>query len=250
MPNSSDDVTPAKPIAARPEHLNHLLAALPEVDYQRIAPHFREVNLALAQVLYEPGDPVTIVYFPNQSMVSLVQVMENGATVEAGIVGNDGMIGYGVYLGGQRDSSRAIVQIAGTAIALDATRLKAEFDRGEALQKLLLRYTQALLAQVSQTAACNRFHPTEERLARWLLQSQDFARSPTLNLTQDFLANMLGTRRASVTIAAGTLQKAGLIEYSRGTIEILDRDALEAAACECYGIVRTEYDRLLNIPAP
>lgn len=231
------------------EPLNHLLAALPETDYRRLAPHLRKVELALGEILYEPAEPVSTVYFPNQSMVSLVQVMENGATVEAGIVGNDGMVGYGVYLGGKRDSSRAIVQIAGSAIALEAPILKAEFERGGALQKILLRYTQALLAQISQTAACNRFHPTEERLARWLLQSQDFAVSANLNLTQDFLANMLGTRRASVTVAAGTLQKAGLIEYSRGHIEILKREELEAAACECYSIVRAEYNRLLDIPA-
>lgn len=250
MPDSRPDKFSGKPSSKRPEHLNHLLAVLPDADYDRIAPHLREVKLDLGQILYEPGESVTTVYFPNQSMISLVQVMENGATVEAGIVGNDGMVSCSVYLGGQQDSSRAIVQIAGAAIALDAAILKAEFNRGEALQTLLLRYTQALLAQVSQTAACNRFHPTEERLARWLLQSQDFAGSGTLNLTQDFLANMLGTRRASVTVAAGTLQKAGLIDYRRGTIEILQRDALEAAACECYGIVRAEYDRLLDISAP
>lgn len=227
--------------------LNHLLAALPEADYQRLAPHLRSVTFTLGQVLYEPHEPITTVYFPNQAMISLVQIMEDGSTIEAGIVGNNGIVGYPVYLDGQSSSSRIMVQIAGTAFGLDAAILKAEFERGGELQKLLLRYTQALLAQISQTAACNRFHPTEERLARWLLQSQDFARSPTLQLTQDFLASMLGTRRASITVAAGTLQQAGLIHYNRGHIDILNRDALESAACECYKIVRIEYNRLLDI---
>ncbi|MGD1861222.1 MAG: Crp/Fnr family transcriptional regulator [Leptolyngbyaceae cyanobacterium] len=247
MPNSPEDSTRDKSALTQSELLNHLLTALPEGEYRRLAPYLKRVELKLGQILYEPAEPINTVYFPNQSMISLVQVMENGATVEAGIVGNDGIAGYSVYLGGKQDSNRAIVQIPGSAIALSAAILKSEFDRGGALQKILLLYTQALLAQVSQTAACNRFHPTEERLARWLLQSQDFACSSTLQLTQDFLANMLGTRRASVTVAAGTLQKAGLIEYSRGLIEILKREELEAAACECYGIVKAEYDRLLGI---
>lgn len=248
MPNSPSDASQDTQLINRPKYLNRLLGALPDADYERLSRHFRKVNLSLGQILYEPAEPVETAYFPNESMISLVQVMENGGTVESGIVGNNGVASYSIYLGGRQDSSRAIVQIAGSAIAMDASILKAEFDRGEALQKLLLRYTQALLAQVSQTAACNRFHPTEERLARWLLQSQDFARSATLELTQDFLANMLGTRRASVTVAAGTLQKAGLIEYSRGLINILNREELKLAACECYGIVRTEYDRLLGLP--
>ena len=234
-------------MVSKSERLNHLLAQIPEAEYERLAPYLRTIDLALGEVLYEPAEPVSTVYFPNQAMISLVQIMENGATVEAGIVGNDGMVGYSTYLGGKQDSSRAIVQISGSAISLDARVLKAEFDRGGGLQKLLLRYTQALLAQISQTAACNRFHPAEERLARWLLQSQDFACSSSLDLTQDFLSNMLGIRRASVTVAAGALQKAGLIEYSRGHIEILKREGLEAAACECYGVVRAEYNRLLNL---
>ncbi len=227
--------------------LNHLLATLPKVDYLRLAPHLRESHLTLGQILYEPGEPITTVYFPNQSMISLVQIMEDGSTIEAGIIGNDGIVGYAAYLTGESTISRAIVQIGGTAIALDANILKVEFNRGGVLQQLLLRYTQALLAQVSQTAACNRFHSIEERLARWLLQSQDFARSATLRLTQDFLATMLGTRRASITVAAGALQQAGLIHYNRGCIQILHRQALELAACKCYSIVRSEYDRLLSI---
>ncbi|MGP1375240.1 MAG: Crp/Fnr family transcriptional regulator [Almyronema sp.] len=234
---------------AQAEQLNRLLLALPEADYQRLVPHLRTVQFSLGQILYEPTEPVATVYFPNQAMVSLVQIMENGATIEAGIIGNDGIVGYAAYLGGSFTSSRAIVQIAGSAVALDAAVLKAEFQRGGALQDLLLRYTQALLAQVSQTAACNRFHPTEERLARWLLQSQDLACSAVLELTQDFLSSMLGTRRASITVAAGTLQKAGLIDYSRGQIQILNRAALKGAACECYDIVKAEYQRLLDRPA-
>lgn len=249
MPNLPDDALPNEPASSRPKNLNHLLASLPEKTYRRLSPHFKEVDLSLGQILYEPFETVSTAYFPSQAMISLVQVMENGATVEAGIVGNDGMASCSIYLGRRQDASRALVQIAGRAITIDASVIKAEFDRGEALQDLLLRYTQALLTQVSQTAACNRFHPTEERLARWLLQSNDFMRSAKLQLTQDFLANMLGTRRASVTVAAGTLQKAGIINYSRGLIEILNREELESASCECYETVRTEYDRLLSIPA-
>ncbi|MGJ3245711.1 MAG: Crp/Fnr family transcriptional regulator [Elainellaceae cyanobacterium] len=246
MSTSQDDSDQNPSYLVQSEQLNHLLAILPEADYIRLAPHLREVNLSLGQILYEPAEPINTVYFPNQSMISLVQIMENGSTIEAGIVGNDGMLGYPVYLGGQCDSSRAIVQIAGSAIALAPAVLKAEFDRAGALQKLLLCYTQAFLAQVSQTAACNRFHPIEERLARWLLQSQDFARSSTLQMTQDFLSSMLGTRRASITVAAGALQEAGFIYYQRGYIHILNREALESAACECYNVVKAEYNRLLE----
>lgn len=241
-PNSPD----RRPILGQTEQLNHLLAALPEDVYSRLAPHLRKIDLELAQVLYEPGEPVDIVYFPNQCMVSLVQVMENGATIEAGVVGNEGLVGYPVYLGGQSSASRAIVQIAGSAIALDTLLLLAEFNRGGALQGLLLRYTQALIAQISQIAACNRFHTIEERLARWLLQSQDAIQEPTLELTQDFLSSMLGTRRASISLAASKLQQASLIHYNRGCIEVLDRPALESAACECYRIVQAEYARLLR----
>jgi CRP-like cAMP-binding protein len=179
-------------------------------------------------------------------MISLVQIMEDGSTIEAGIIGNDGILGYPAYLGGQTMSSRAIVQIAGSAIALDAAILQSEFVRCKALHHILLLYTQAFLAQVSQTAACNRFHPVEERLARWLSQSRDFSQSDTLQLTQDFLSSMLGTRRASVTVAAGTLQQAGLIDYNRGHIQILDSKGLKSACCECYAVVQTEYRRLLD----
>lgn len=235
---------------AQSEQLNHLLAQLPEEDYQRLAPHLRTVSLPSAQILYEPAEPIATVYFPNQAMISLVQVMENGSTIEAGIVGNDGIVGYSSYLGDNQDSHRAIVQIPGTAVALRASILRAEFERGGTLQALLLRYTHAMISQISQTAACNRFHSTEERLARWLLQSQDFARDNTLQLTQEFLSSMLGTRRASVTVAAGALQTAGLIRYRRGQIDIIDREGLHTAACQCYDVVKAEYKRLLALKSP
>ncbi|MGF1535745.1 MAG: Crp/Fnr family transcriptional regulator [Elainellaceae cyanobacterium] len=235
-----------QPQLPQPRSPNRLLALLPEADYRQIAPYLRPVSLSSGQVIYEPHEVVSTVYFPTSAMVSLVQVMEGGMTVEAGVVGSDGMLGYPVYLGGQHDSSRAIVQIPGEAVVLDARTLKAVFNQGGSLQKLLLRYTQAFIAQLSQTAACNRFHPTEERLARWLLQSGDFAQSSTLNLTQAFLSSMLGVRRASVTVAANTLQNAGMIHYNRGHVRILDRQSLQLACCECYGTVKSEYDRLLS----
>ncbi len=224
---------------------NRLLALLPEAEYLQIAPHFRVVNLSLGQILHEPAETISTVYFPTHAMISLVQIVKGGTTLESGVVGNDGMLGYPVYLGGGCSSSRAIVQISGEAIALDALVLKKAFDQGKVLQKLLLLYTQAFITQVSQTAVCNRFHVTEARLARWLLQSQDCTQSSSLNLTQAFLSSMLGTRRASVTTAAGGLQQAGLIRYSRGQVQILDREALKTACCECYNIVKTEYARLL-----
>jgi CRP-like cAMP-binding protein len=198
------------------------------------------------QILYEPGETVHTVYFPQRAMISLVQIMEDGSTIEAGVVDRGGLVGYPAYLGGDSGASRAVVQIPGSAIALDAEVLQAEFNRSEALRSLLLRYCQVLLTQVSQNAACNRFHPTEARLARWLLQSQDARQTPDLKLTQDFLSSMLGTRRASVTAAASKLQQAEIIRYRRGHIQILDRGALEVAACECYRVTRTEYIRLLG----
>ncbi|MEO0409043.1 MAG: Crp/Fnr family transcriptional regulator [Cyanobacteria bacterium P01_A01_bin.135] len=229
-----------------PRSPNRLLSLLPEADYQQLVPHLRPVTLALGQVLYEPFETISTVYFPTYSMISLVQVMEGGTTIEAGIVGSDGMLGYPVYLGGKQDTKRAIVQIGGEAIALDALVLSTLFNQSDGLQKLLLRYTQAFIAQISQTAVCNRFHPTEERLARWLLQSQDFAQSSNLKFTQAFLSSMLGVRRASVTVAANALQAAGLIDYSRGHVRILDRASLQSFCCECYGTVKSEYERLLG----
>jgi CRP-like cAMP-binding protein len=232
--------------SGRASKLNNILACLPEADYQRLAPHLTEVKWSLGDIIYEPYTPIKSVFFPNQSMVSLVRVMADGSTVEAGIVGNDGVLGYPVFLGGESMSSRAMVQIPGSSFALDADVLRYEFDQGGALRQVLLLYTQAFLAQVSQTAACNRFHSIEERLARWLLQSRDFAQSNYLQLTQDFLSTMLGTRRASVTVAARTLQEAGLIQYNRGHISVLNQEGLELATCECYATVRAEYHRLLE----
>lgn len=227
--------------------LNRLLSLLPQSEYLQIAPHLRLVNLSSGQILYEPNEPILTVYFPIHAMISLVQIMENGVTLEAGIVGSDGMLGHPVYLGGQCDSNRAVVQIPGKAIALEALMLKKTFDQGKTTQKLLLRYTQAFIAQVSQTAVCNRFHSTKTRLARWLLQAQDSAQSSSLQLTQDFLSSMLGTRRASVTVAANALQDDGLIRYGRGQIEIIDRDGLKRSCCMCYDTVNAEYDRLLPV---
>ena len=236
MPPSTSNSTPA----------NKLLASLPEPQYQRLTPYLEEVSLPVGQVLYEPGEVIQYVYFPNQAMVSLVSILEDGSTAEVGMVGNDGIVGYPVFLEGNLTTHRAIVQIEDTAMRMNAETLKTEFNRGETLQKLLLRYTQALLTQVSQTAACNRHHPLEERLARWLLTAHDYSLSDELPLTQEFISNMLGTRRASVTVAAGMLQQAGVIRYNRGKITIINRDALEATACECYSVVKREYQRLLD----
>jgi CRP-like cAMP-binding protein len=204
------------------------------------------VDFDSGRILYEPGETVRTVYFPQRSMVSLVQIMEDGSTIEAGVVDRGGLVGYPAYLGGSSGASRAVVQLPGSAIALDAEILRTEFNRSETLRNLLLRYCQILLTQVSQNAACNRFHSTEARLARWLLQSQDARQAPDLKLTQDFLSSMLGTRRASVTAAAGKLQQAEIIRYRRGYIQILDQAALKATACECYQVTRSEYFRLLG----
>ena len=226
--------------------LNELLRAIPQEVWLQLRPQLHLVDLESGQILHEPKEMVQTVYFPQRSMVSLVQIMEDGSTIEAGVVDRGGMVGYPAYLGGDSAASRAVVQLPGSAIALDAEVLKAEFNRSEALRSLLLRYCQVLLTQVSQNAACNRFHPTEARLARWLLQSQDARQAPDLQLTQDFLASMLGTRRASVTAAASKLQQAEIIRYRRGHIQILDRATLETTACECYRVTRTEYLRLLG----
>ena len=225
---------------------NQLLAALPESEYQRLIPHLEYVSLTLGQVIYEPDEPIQSVYFPNGGIISLVSLMENGSTTEIGIVGREGMVGLPVVLGGDRTNNTATVQIAADAMKMSAEVLKSEFDRGGKLQKLLLIYIQALFTQVSQTAVCNRHHPIEQRLARWLLTVQDYIGSNKLPLTQEFLANMLGTYRPSITVPASVLQQAGIIRYSRGKISILNREDLEATACECYRIVRDENLRLLG----
>ncbi|MEQ8963912.1 MAG: Crp/Fnr family transcriptional regulator, partial [Coleofasciculus sp. C2-GNP5-27] len=188
--------------------INQLLAALPNQDYQRLVPHLEEVSLILGQILYQPGEPILHVYFPNRAMVSLVTLLANGSTTEVGMVGKEGMVGLPVFLGDGMAINQAVVQLEGTAMKMDTSILKREFERGGRLQRLLLCYTQTLLNQVSQTAACNRQHRLEQRLARWLLSAQDSISGSELRLTQEFLGNMLGTRRATVTIAAGKLQEA------------------------------------------
>lgn len=225
---------------------NRLLAALPPAEYQRLVPHLKEVSLILGQVLWEPKEVLRWVYFPLQAAISFVSLLENGATTEVGLVGNEGVVGYPVFLGGQSMVNRGIVQMAGTALQIEAQQLIHQFQQGGQLQRLLLLHTQVLLNQVSQTAACNRHHVIDQRLARWLLTARDCVLDDEFRLTQEFIANMLGTRRAGITEAVGRLQKAGMINAQRGKITILDGPALESFACECYSIVRSEGNRLLG----
>ena len=226
---------------------NQLLAALPESEYQRLAPHLSRISLSAGQTLYEPNDPISTVYFPNQAMVSLVSIMEDGSTTEIGLIGNEGMLGLPAILGGDSTPNFTIVQIASSAMRLRTDILKREFKRGKDLQRLLLLYTQALFIQIAQNAACNQQHTIEERLARWLLSVQDCVQQDELPLTQELIGNMLGIRRSSVTVTASILQQAGMIRYSRGRITIQNREALEASACECYGLIQREYHRLLGV---
>jgi CRP-like cAMP-binding protein len=232
--------------AARPSpHQNHLLDALPANDFERIAPHLELVSMKLGDVLYEPGDRLRHVYFPTTSIVSLLYVMEDGASAEIAIVGNEGILGISLFMGGETTPSRAVVQSAGYAFRLKAQLLKNEFGRFGPTLNLLLRYTQALITQMAQTAVCNRHHSVDQQLCRWLLLSLDRLASNELSMTQELIANMLGVRREGVTEAAGKLQDAGLIRYRRGVISVLDRPGLEARSCECYQVVKTELDRLL-----
>jgi CRP-like cAMP-binding protein len=224
---------------------NRLLAVLPATEYERLHPHLEPVSMSLGAVVYESGSRLDYVYFPTTSIVSLLYVMEDGASAEIAVVGNEGMVGIALFMGGETTPSRAIVQSAGSAYRLPGRLMKEEFVRGGAMQHLLLRYTQALLTQMAQTAVCNRHHSVDQQLCRWLLLSLDRLPSNKLTMTQELIANMLGVRREGVTEAAGKLQGAGLIEYSRGRITVLDRPGLEALACECYGVVKTESDRLL-----
>ena len=226
-------------------HQNHLLAALPALESERLYPHLELVSLRLGEVLYESGDQLRYVYFPSDSIVSLLYVMADGASAEIAVVGNEGIIGIALFMGGETMPNRAVVQSAGYAYRLQGQLLKEEFNRAGELQHLLLRYTQALLTQMSQTAVCNRHHSVDQQLCRWLLLSLDRLAANELTMTQELIANMLGVRREGVTEAAGKLQSAGLIHYSRGRITVLDRPRLEARACECYRVVKTEFDRLL-----
>jgi CRP-like cAMP-binding protein len=224
---------------------NHLLDALPANDYDRIQGHLELVPMALGDVLYESGAKLRYVYFPTTSIVSLLYVMENGASAEIAIVGNEGMLGISLFMGGDTTPSRAVVQSAGFGFRLKADLLKNEFERFGPAMHLLLRYTQALITQMAQTAVCNRHHSVDQQLCRWLLLSLDRLQSNDLTMTQELIANMLGVRREGVTEAAGKLQDAGLIHYRRGQISVVDRPGLEARVCECYQVVKTEFDRLL-----
>jgi CRP-like cAMP-binding protein len=224
---------------------NALLAALPAADYERLLPQLEPVQLELGRALYESGSHQGYVYFPTTSIVSLLYVMEDGASAEIAIVGNEGVVGIALFMGGESTPSRAVVQSAGHGYRLRASVLISEFSQGGELQHLLLRYTQALITQMAQTAVCNRHHAVEKQLCRWLLLSLDRLPSNELTMTQELIANMLGVRREGVTEAAGHLQTAGLIHYSRGRITVLDRPKLEARVCECYAVVKREYERLL-----
>ncbi len=234
----------AKPAPSSP-FKNHLLAALAAADYDRIRPRLEPAPMGLGKVLYESGTKMHHVYFPTTSIVSLLYVMADGASAEIAIVGNDGIIGISLFMGGETTPSRAVVQSAGESYRLEADLLKEEFNRSGPTMHLLLRYTQALITQMAQTAVCNRHHSVDQQLCRWLLLSLDRLPSNELTMTQELMANMLGVRREGVTDAAGKLQAAGLIHYSRGQIKVLDRSGLEARVCECYDVVKRETDRLL-----
>jgi CRP-like cAMP-binding protein len=226
-------------------HQNHLLDALPTGDYERLASHLELIPMALGDVLYESGGRLRYVYFPTTSIVSLLYVLEDGASAEIAIVGNEGILGISLFMGGNTTPSRAIVQSAGHAFRLRADLLTNEFERYGPTMHLLLRYTQALITQMAQTAVCNRHHSVDQQLCRWLLLSLDRLASNELSMTQELIANMLGVRREGVTEAAGKLQDAGLIRYRRGMISVVDRPGLESRVCECYQVVKTEFDRLL-----
>ena len=225
---------------------NRLLAALPTEEYERLRPHMEHVSFSLGEVVYESGGHLDHVYFPTTTIISLLYMMENGSSAEMGLAGNEGMVGIALFMGGGTMPNRAVVQSAGGAIRLKAKALQAEFAMGSKFQHLLLRYTQALITQISQTAVCNRLHSVEQQLCRWLLLSHDRVEADELIMTQELIADMLGVRREGVTVAAGRLQDAGAISYVRGHIRILDRRKLEAMACECYKVVRDEFDRLLG----
>ena len=225
---------------------NYLLAALPESVYERLLPHLALVPMPLGHVVYTSGAALAHLYFPTSCIVSLVYVMANGASAEIAVTGFEGLLGVSLFLGGHTTPNQAVVQVGGHAYRVSADVIKDEFDHGGPVQHLLLLYTQALLAQMAQTAVCNRHHSLDQQLCRWLLLSLDRLHSGELKMTQELIANMLGVRRQGVVEAAKKLQKAGLIGYQRGHINILDRAGLEARVCECYSVVKHEYDRLLS----
>ena len=225
---------------------NHLLASLPATEFERLSPHLELVPMPLGEALYESGGRLQHVYFPTTSIVSLLYVMEDGASAEIAVVGNEGVLGIALFMGGETTPSRAVVQSAGYGYRLKAQLLKQEFNRAGPMMHLLLRYTQALITQMAQTAVCNRHHSVDQQLCRWLLLSLDRLSTDELTMTQELIANMLGVRREGVTEAAGNLQRAGVIRYSRGRITVLERLRLEQAVCECYAVVKKEFDRLLS----
>lgn len=227
---------------------NKLLLSLPDAEYERLAPHLQTVNLVVGEVLKDADEPAFHAYFPVDCVISLITLMEDGMTVEAGVVGREGVVGLSTFLGGGSTPNQHVVQAPGAALKIRGSRLAEEFSRGGKLQSLLHRYTLATIIQISQSVACNRIHSTEERLCRWLLMMDDRVDSGYFPHTQEFLSRMLGVARPIVTLTAGALQKAGWIKYSRGNIRILDRKGLESATCECYARVKQEFDRLLESP--
>lgn len=235
---------PITPVAPPSPAQNHLLSALPEADYQRLLPQLEPVKMDIGQPLYETGCQMRHVYFPASCIVSLLYVTQNGATTEIAVIGNEGMIGVALFMGGETVRNPTMVKSSGYGYRLKESVLKEEFKHCESLQQILLRYTHALLAQVTQTAACNRHHSIDQQFCRCLLSSLDRLPSNELSMTQEFIANTLGVRRESVTEAAKKLQNAGLIHYSRGHIVVTDRKGLESEVCECYSVVKKEYDRI------
>jgi CRP-like cAMP-binding protein len=235
----------ARPITAPDPRQNRLLAALPEPDFRALRPALQPVELATGMALYESGRPQPYLYFPASGVVSLLYLLEDGSATEIALAGCEGVVGISLFMGGGVTPSRAVVQIPGHAWRMRAAPMKLSFDRGGALQPLLLRFTQALITQMTQTAVCNRHHAVDQQVCRWLLLALDRLPSREIRMTQEHIAHLLGVRREGVTEAAGKLQAAGLIEYSRGRIRVLKRSGLEQRACECYAVVRDEYERLL-----
>lgn len=244
--SSAGDLVMSTITSSREPVQNRLLAALPLEEYEHLHPHLNEVAFSLGEVVYEFGGHLNYVYFPTTSIVSLLYTMENGSSAEMGLTGNDGVVGIALFMGGGTMPNRAIVQSAGGALRMNVKQLQDEFALGGTFQRLLLRYTQALITQISQTAVCNRLHSVEQQLCRWLLLSHDRVKGDELVMTQELIANMLGVRREGVTVAAGRLHDAGAISYVRGHIKILDREKLEQIVCECYRVVKDEFDRLLG----
>jgi CRP-like cAMP-binding protein len=225
---------------------NYLLTALPVDEFSRVKSNLEPVSFKLGEVIYESGDKMNYAYFPTTAIVSMLYIMENGATAEIGVIGNDGIVGNALFMGGDATTSRAIIQSEGEAYRMEAKDLKAEFALGSVFQQMMLRFTQALMTQISQTAVCNRLHSVEQQLSRWLLLSHDRLDSDKLVMTHDLISNMLGVRREGVTLSAQKLAKRKLIKNVRGTITVIDRQGLEEAVCECYKVVNSEYNRLLG----